>query len=74
MWRLFHKLFGWEYVLIENSAAQYVRRVWTNPLGQPMVSAYDSQIWELKPPYHGWNVTPLTKNVANHMQSLKQDK
>lgn len=72
MWKLFHKLLGWEYVFIENGAAGYVRRVWTGPDGQPMVAAYSFQIWPLKPPYHGWQVVPLTQGVADHLRQFEQ--
>lgn len=43
MWKLWNKLFGWDYVNIENLTASKVRRVWTRGDGEYMVSPYDFQ-------------------------------
>lgn len=71
MWRLWHRLFGWQYVYIENSAARHVRRVWFNG-SQPMVSAYEFQHWPLEPPFHGWKVTGLTPEVTEYLAGLEK--
>ena len=73
MWRIFHALFNWQYVVIENSAAAKIKRVWFSPLGKPMVSAYSFQIWELAPPFHGWKVTPLTPEVAEYLKTINTE-
>lgn len=70
MWRLLHALMGWEYVVIENTAASYVRRIWWRG-DTPMISAYPFQHWPLIPPYHGWTVEPLTEGAAHIVDEFK---
>ena len=64
MWKIWHRLFGTDYVIIENSAASYVRRIWWRADHVPMITAYSFETWPLVPPYHGWKVIPLTENAA----------
>lgn len=71
MWKALNLLFGWEYVMIENCAASYVRRIWWRADGMPMISAYDNQIWPLVPPYHGWSVTPITAGAVEIIRAAK---
>lgn len=61
MWRLFHKLFGWQYVHMENSADEIIRRVKKTPAGGRYVKYYGANyIWLDKPNSHTWVVTNLT--------------
>lgn len=71
MWKIWNRLFGWEYVVIENSAASYVRRIWWRADGMPMISAYSDQRWPLIPLYHGWTVTPVTSGATQIIEAAK---
>lgn len=75
MWRLFNRLFGWEYVYIENSAASHIKRCFIAPNGELMVNAYSFQIWSLcdGTVYNntlfcrGWSVKGLTIGVSDYI-------
>lgn len=60
MWRLWHRLFGYHYVLVDRSVETRVRQVEYTPLGRPYFRAY-WDLWvfldEVQPRYE-W--TPLT--------------
>ena len=61
MWRLMHRLFGWHYVHMENTAVSIVRRVrWTKE-GRPY-AAYSEPcaFYEFLDEKRGWKVTALT--------------
>lgn len=71
MWKLWHKLFGWEYVFIKNTATGMVRRVWLSPAGTPMVKPYYFQMWPLTGyKCSGWTITPLTPKVQSGMEYM----
>lgn len=40
MWKLCHKLFGWQYVVVYNGWYRYIRRVCTAPNGRQYVRLY----------------------------------
>ena len=71
MWRFFNKVFGWDYVLITNSANSKIARIWWTQNSEPMVSPYSFQTWVLRPPYNGWEVTPLTSRAALIIEAAK---
>lgn len=40
MWRLFHKLFGWDYVRVEFGFDYHIRRIKKTPNGVEYVNLY----------------------------------
>ncbi len=74
MWKLWNRLFGIDYVIIENSAASYTRRIWWRADGVPMITAYSFQVWALVPPYHGWTVTPITAGAEKILEISETQK
>lgn len=78
MWKLLNKLFGWQYVYIENSAASYIRRAFTAPNGEVMVYAYSFQIWSIVDGSkinnrwicRGWVVKGLTEKTGSMIKDL----
>ena len=71
MWKLWNYLFGWEYVVIENSATSHVRRIWWRADGMPMITAYSFQVWPLVPPYRGWKVIPVTAGAVEIINAAR---
>lgn len=67
MWRLCHKLFGWDYVFIEGHLVSNIRRIKIAPNGREYVTPWAS----LKDPVfldrsHGWTITHLTRDTSNN--------
>ena len=69
MWITWNKLFGWDYVSIENNASSRIKRVHKLPIGN-LIKAYTFQQWvipDLIPlegiVVHGWTVKPLTIGI-----------
>lgn len=62
MWRLFNRLFGWQYVHMENTCTDIVRRVYWTAGGEPFVRYFSDNLVFIGRPrtQHGWHVTPLT--------------
>lgn len=59
MWRLWHKIFGWNYFHAKNSATQEIRRLRFTAEGKPYGVYFGHHIIWLDNPER-WEVTPLT--------------
>lgn len=59
-WRLKHRLFGWHYVHIRNSATEEIRRVFVLPSGERYVKYFSHRLVYIDRKDCGWVVTPLT--------------
>lgn len=71
MWRVLHKLFGWDYVAIENSATGMICRIIHLPNGSFMFRPYKTQpnVFTGRLPVNGtmipgWRTTPLTPTIT----------
>ena len=71
MWKLLHKLFGWDYVYVENSATGKIVRVKMAPNGLMVFQPYSFQVIVIPEPlpitgewFGGWRVVPLTGLVT----------
>lgn len=65
MWRLWHRLFGWHYALIEQSYGMagklsWVRRVRVTKAGERYVEKHDDEFVFLDRLEDGVTITPLT--------------
>lgn len=60
MWRLFNRLFGWDYVYAENSCDAITRRVRTTRKGVRYVEYGAGMLIFIDQPGHGWTITELT--------------
>lgn len=59
-WQLLNRLFGWDYVHLENTATEEIRRVRRTANGTRYVKYYgDNLVWIDDPKCH-WRITPLT--------------
>ena len=62
LWRLFNKLFGWEYIHMDNGTTQEMRKVKTTLNGEKYVIYFSHHyVWLNNP--EGWVITYLTKEV-----------
>ena len=63
MWRLKHRLFGWHYVHMSNTATDIIRRVRHTKSGRAYVVYFSDHLVFLDEP-RGWWVTELTTQEA----------
>lgn len=75
MWKIWHKLFGWEYVYIRNSATSKIVRAFKAPNGEMMFQAYSFQVTVIPHPLDikgeildGWRTIPLTPMVTKELE------
>lgn len=59
MWKLWHHLFGWDFIHLENSATEIVRRVRHTAHGRPYTVYFGEHLVWLDRP-NGWTVSALT--------------
>lgn len=59
MWKLLHKLFGWHYVHLRNSATEIIRRVHHTADKKAYAKYFTGHLIFLDRG-DGWTVTPLT--------------
>lgn len=69
-----NKFFGWDYVSISNIVEPgKVVRVWR--VGDtPMFTPYPGRHMELKEPFDGWNVVPITIGAKEIMYKVNGPK
>lgn len=60
IWRLKHRLFGWDYVHLKNTATEIVRRVRRTASGERYVVYFAHDYVFIDRPLCGWTVTELT--------------
>lgn len=48
IWKLCHRLFGWDYVLVHFDMGMYVRRVKTMPNGERYINIYGVELEKYK--------------------------
>lgn len=72
MWKIIHRLFGIDFVMIEGTYIRRVRHIWWRGDGMPMVSLSDTLIFPLVPPYRGYEITPLTKGAIDTIELAKE--
>ncbi len=73
MWKIIHRLFGIDFVLIESVfLSGKVRHIWWRGDGMPMISLDHSVIFPLVPPYRGHKITPLTKGAIDTIELAKE--
>ncbi|WP_312064662.1 hypothetical protein [Brevundimonas sp.] len=59
-WRLKHRLFGWHYVHLKNTATEIIRRVRQTACGQRYVVYFGQHLVFIDKDNCGWTVTELT--------------
>ena len=59
-WRLKHRLFGWHFVHLKNTATEIVRRVRETACGQRYVVYFDQHLIFIDKDDCGWTVNELT--------------
>ena len=62
MWRIWHRLFGWQYVHMVTypmGCVHAIRRVRWTAAGERYVKWHDELVF-IDRPHTGWNFTPLT--------------
>jgi len=68
MWKLWHKLFGWDYVLIETFGDQKRARIRKTPTGREYVHPWGGlpDMLFLDSPKQFWTITHLTRDTSNN--------
>jgi len=71
MWMFLYKMFGWDYVYVENLATSKIVRVKVAPNGERVFQPYSFQVNVIDAPLpiegkviRGWKTIPLTPNVT----------
>lgn len=62
-WRLLNILFGFQYVHMQNSATEIIRRVRVTPRGERYVCYFGSYLVFIDRDHSGWLITALTPNT-----------
>lgn len=71
IYKLWHRLFGWDYIYWKNSADQGISRIYKDALGNPFYWRYFS-ITVLDPIINEKQVTWLTCNPSKYLGNKKE--